>query len=100
MRIEMENERKSYTLNETIEVRRADVETITPFNSSLMNNWEREAQWVSTDTNSQAYDQWELDRQSMELSIKNPQHYTWWYWGLVLLLAASEWLIRRRQGLI
>ena len=100
VRIEMENERKSYTLNETIEVRRADVETITPFNSSLMKNWEREAQWVSTDTNSQAYDQWELDRQSMELSIKNPQHYTWWYWGLVLLLAASEWLIRRRQGLI
>lgn len=90
---------EDFIAKERVEVGEGDIEAILPFNR-LMNEWIQQAQWVASDTNTTAYEAWELERQTMELAIKNPQHYTWWYWGLALLLAALEWLLRRRQGLI
>jgi hypothetical protein len=100
IRMSMTRDGEDFIAKERVEVGEGDIEAIRPFNQRLMNEWMQQAQWVASDTNTTAYEAWELERQTMELAIKNPQHYTWWYWGLTLLLAALEWVLRRRQGLI
>ena len=100
IRIQMNSDQEGFVATELVEVGEGDIEAIRPYNQRLINEWKQEAQWVASDTNTSAYEAWELERQTMELAIKNPQHYTWWYWGLTLLLAALEWVLRRRQGLI
>ena len=100
IRMSMINDEEEFIATERVEVVDGDIEAIRPYNQSLMNSWMQQAQWVANDTNTSAYEAWEPERQTMELTIKNPQHYTWWYWGLTLLLAALEWVLRRRQGLI
>ncbi len=96
----MTRDGEDFVAQERVVVGEGDIEAIRPFNQRLMNEWRQQAQWVASDSNTAAYEAWELERQTMELAIKNPQHYTWWYWGLALLLAALEWVLRRRQGLI
>ncbi len=100
IRMSMTRDGEEFVAQERVVVGEGDIEAVRPFNQRLMNEWRQQAQWVASDTNTAAYDAWELERQTMELAIKNPQHYTWWYWGLALLLAALEWVLRRRQGLI
>ncbi len=100
IRIQMNSDQEGFVATERVEVGEGDIEAIRPYNQRLINEWKQQAQWVASDTNTSAYEAWELERQTMELAIKNPQHYTWWYWGLTLLLAALEWVLRRRQGLI
>ena len=96
----MNSDQEGFVATERVEVGEGDIEAIRPYNQRLINEWKQRAQWVASDTNTSAYEAWELERQTMELAIKNPQHYTWWYWGITLLLAALEWVLRRRQGLI
>jgi len=100
IRMSMTRDEEDFLAKERVEVSEGDIEAFRPYNQRLMNDWMQQAEWVASDTNTSAYNAWEMERQTMELAIKNPQHYTWWYWGLVLLLAASEWVLRRRQGLI
>jgi len=100
IRMSMTRDGEDFVAKERVEVGEGDIEAIRPFNQRLMNTWRQQAQWVASDSNTAGYEAWELERQTMELAIKNPQHYTWWYWGLALLLAALEWVLRRRQGLI
>ena len=99
MRIQMNSNQEDFVATERVEVGEGDIEAIRPYNR-LMNEWMQQAQWVASDTNTLAYEAWEMERQTMELAIKNPQHYRWWYWGLLLLLAVFEWVLRRRQGLV
>ena len=99
IRIQMNCDQEDFIATERVEVSEGDIEAIRPYNR-LMNDWMQQAQWVASDTNTLAYEAWEMERSTMELAIKNPQHYTWWYWGLVLFLAVFEWVLRRRQGLV
>ena len=88
IRMSMTRDGEEFVAQERVVVGEGDIEAIRPFNQRLMNEWMQQAQWVASDTNTAAYEAWELERQTMELAIKNPQHYTWWYWGLALLLAS------------
>jgi hypothetical protein len=100
IRMSMTRDEEDFIAHERVAVVEGDIEAVRPYNQRLMNEWRQQAQWVVSDTNTAAYDDRAMERQTMELAIKNPQHYTWWYWGLALLLAALEWVLRRRQGLI
>jgi len=100
VRLSMTRDEEDFIAKERVEVGEGDIEAIRPYNQRLMNEWMQQAEWVASDTNTSAYNAWEMERQTMELAIKNPQHYSWWYWGLVLLLATSEWALRRRLGLV
>jgi hypothetical protein len=100
VRMSMLSDDNSYKASASVHVEEGDIEAIRPYNQRLMNHWIQKAHWVANDTSMGTYPNWEIGRERMELITKKPQHYTWWYWGLVLSLATSEWILRRRQGWI
>ena len=82
------------------EVMALDIESVRPLNTAL---WQRSIGEGSVVV--EGIENWkagEVDWQvtSVDIVKKNPQHNTWWYWGLALLFAALEWLFRRRQGMV
>jgi len=92
---------KVYELEELVTVEKGDAESKIPLNTDLLNQWSKEAWILSSDSISSINTEDFLDAdQWISIREKNPQHAHWWYWGFTLLLAASEWLLRRRQGLI
>jgi hypothetical protein len=92
---------KVYELEELVTVEKGDAESKIPLNTDLLNQWSKEAWILSADSISSINTEDFLDAdQWISIREKNPQHAHWWYWGFALLLAASEWLLRRRQGLI
>ncbi len=92
---------KVYELEELVTVEKGDAESKIPLNTDLLNQWSKEAWILSSDSISSINTEDFLDAdQWISIREKNPQHAHWWYWGFALLLAASEWLLRRRQGLI
>lgn len=92
---------KAYDLEEWVTVEAGDLEAKLPRNNDLLNQWSKTAWVVSADSIANM-DLTSLAGEKQWISVreKNPQHAHWWYWGFMLLLAASEWFLRRRQGLI
>jgi hypothetical protein len=78
-----------------------DVEMVTPFNLRLLNDWNFK---VEDARDIEAFEQditsWLRAENRVLIQKKNPQHNHWWYWGLVLFAASTEWLLRRRKGMI
>ncbi len=78
----------------SLQVKDVDVEKIRPRNQSLINSW----------ANAGALDgATPLENVAptvLSFEQKNPQHLHLWYWGLALLIASAEWIIRRRRGLV
>ena len=78
----------------TLQVNAVDVELIRERNDNLLAQWKENG----------AQDGLEVRQKIAPLKVsyekKNPQHLHWWYWGLALLAAATEWSLRRRSGLI
>jgi len=90
----------SLTTSRSFEVASLDVESVRGFNTRL---WARAEEAGMTAF--YAEEQWDPSKvdwtyRTVESVKKNPQHNKWWYWGLVLICAASEWLLRRRQGMV
>ena len=82
------------TSKTTLQVNAVDVELIRERNDNLLAQWKENG----------AQDGLEVTQKVAPLKVsyekKNPQHLHWWYWGLALLAAATEWSLRRRSGLI
>jgi hypothetical protein len=90
-----------YVLEDLVTVYAGDAETKTPLNKDLMNQWSKEGWIVKIDSlDSTDFSGFEKKPEWISIKEKNPQHAHWWYWGFVLLLASSEWLLRRRRGMV
>ena len=78
----------------TLQVNSVDIELIRERNENLLSQWKQNGAQDAL----QAMQK--VPAQKVSFEKKNPQHLHWWYWGLALLAAATEWSLRRRSGLI
>lgn len=89
---------QAYVERKTIRVESRDLEEVLPLNVNLWKSWlGRDIRNVSLEKQLEELD---LPQETILIRKEKPQHATWWYWGLVMFLASSEWYLRRRQGLV
>lgn len=100
LRLEATYGNQSITARKSFEVLPLDAERIRPFNNGLWESWAK----VEGTRVLEASEDWEEElsfpSKRIQVQQKNPQHNTWWYWGLCLFFAATEWLLRRRRGMV
>jgi hypothetical protein len=77
-----------------LQVNPVDVELIRERNNNLLAQWKQNGALDALQTTQK------VAAQRVSYKKKNPQHLHWWYWGLALFAAATEWSLRRRSGLI
>jgi hypothetical protein len=77
-----------------LQVKDVDVEKVRPRNQSLINSW------ANAGAMDGATPLENVAPTVLSFEQKNPQHLHVWYWGLALLIASAEWIIRRRRGLV
>jgi len=77
-----------------LQVEDVDIENVRPRNQSLINSW---ASAGAIDASKSIE---KVAPTVLAFEQKNPQHLHWWYWGLALLAASAEWILRRRRGLV
>jgi len=82
------------------EVDRLNIEAVRDFNASYWNASQKEGTVIVNGTKNWEDTALEWETKERTIAKKNPQHNTWWYWGLALLIAALEWFNRRRQGMV
>ena len=77
-----------------VQVNNVDIESVREFNTVQFNYWKSDG--------AQLLDSVEQEVVPRSISYKKeiPQHLHWWYWGIALLAAATEWTIRRSRGLV
>jgi len=77
-----------------LQVEDVDIENVRPRNQSLINSW---ASAGAIDASKSIE---KVAPTILTFEQKNPQHLHVWYWGLALLAASAEWILRRRRGLV
>ena len=77
-----------------LQVEDVDIENVRPRNQSLINSW---ASAGAIDASKSTE---KVAPTILTFEQKNPQHLHVWYWGLALLAASAEWILRRRRGLV
>lgn len=89
---------QGYVERKTIRVESRDLEEVLPLNVNLWKSWlGRDIRNVTLEKQLEELD---LPQETIQIRKEKPQHATWWYWGLVMILASCEWYLRRRQGLV
>ena len=84
-----------------VQVEKLNIEEVTPRNITMLKDWARSGTViVGAEDSSDLVSGFEIKESTVSYVKKNPQHAYLAYWGLVLLLALTEWFIRRKRGLV
>ncbi|MAZ96106.1 MAG: hypothetical protein CMP53_01130 [Flavobacteriales bacterium] len=78
----------------TVQVNDVDIESVRTFNTVQFNFWKSEGSQLLSMVEEKVLPE------SIIYKKEIPQHLHWWYWGIVLFAATSEWTIRRSRGLV
>ena len=83
-----------------VQIEKLDIEEVTPRNATMLADWARNGTViVGTEDADDIVSNLNIKETTVSYVKKNPQHAYLAYWGLVLLLALTEWYIRRKRGL-
>lgn len=88
------------TERRAFEVLPLDAERVRPYNSGLWESWLTLQGTRIVEASEDWKEELSFPSKTIRVQQKNPQHNHWWYWGLCLVFAAFEWLLRRRRGMI
>jgi hypothetical protein len=85
----------------TVQIEELNIEEVTPKNTTMLADWARNGTViVGTEDANDIVSSLTIKETMVSYVKKNPQHAYLAYWGLVLLLALTEWYIRRKRGLV
>ena len=85
----------------TVQIEELNIEEVTPKNTTMLADWARNGTViVGTEDANDIVSSLPIKETTVSYVKKNPQHAYLAYWGLVLLLALTEWYIRRKRGLV